>query len=77
VVNLPGYSPDLNPIERLWDWMREEVTRGFCHGSVPQLIAACQAFIERINRDPIALIDRLWPKFELAPEFEEILRVTT
>ena len=34
VVNLPGYSPDLNPIERLWDWMREEVTRGFCHASV-------------------------------------------
>ena len=77
VVRLPGYSPDLNPIERLWDWMREEVTRGFCHGSVPQLIAACQAFIARINRDPIALIDRLWPKFELDPEFEEKLRVST
>jgi hypothetical protein len=23
-----------------------------------------------INRDPIALADRLWPKFELDPEFE-------
>jgi len=77
VVKLPGYSPDLNPIERLWDWMREEVTRGFCHGSVAELIAACRAFIERINRDPIALIDRLWPKFELDPEFEEKLRVST
>ncbi len=76
VVNLPGYSPDLNPIERLWDWMREEVTRGFCHGSVPELIEACQAFIGRINRDPIALIDRLWPKFELDPEFEEKFRVS-
>ncbi len=52
IVRLPGYSPDLNPIERLWDWMREEVTRGFCHGSVPELIDARQAFIERINRDP-------------------------
>ena len=77
VVNLPGYSPDLNPIERLWDWMREDVTRGFCHASVAQLVAACQAFIERINRNPIALIDRLWPKFELDPEFEEKLRVST
>ena len=55
----------------------EEVTRGFCHSSVPQLIAACRAFIARINRDPIALIDRLWPKFELDPEFEEKLRVST
>jgi transposase len=77
IVNLPGYSPDLNPIERLWDWMREEVSRGHCHDSVPQLIAACQTFIERINRDPIALVDRLWPKFELDPEFEEKLRVST
>ena len=77
LVYLPGYSPDLNPIERLWDRMREEVTRGVCHGSVPELIAACQAFIERINRDPMALIDRLWPKFELDPEFEEKLRVST
>ena len=82
VVNLTGYSPDLNPIERLWDWMREDVTRGFCHGSVAQLIAACRAFTcqprpDRLNRDPIALIDRLWPKFELDPEFEEKLRVST
>jgi transposase len=77
VVPLPGYSPDLNPIERLWDWMREEVSRGFCHASVAQLLEACQAFIERINRDPIALIDRLWPKFELDPEFEEKLRVSS
>jgi transposase len=77
IVNLPGYSPDLNPIERLWDGMREEVTRGCCHSSVAELIAACRAFIERINRDPIALIDRLWPKFELDPEFEEKLRVST
>ena len=75
IVNLPGYSPDLNPIERLWDWMREEVTRGFCHQSVADLIAACQSFIGRINRDPVALVDRLWPKFELDPEFEAKLLV--
>jgi transposase len=77
IVNLPGHSPDLNPIERLWDWMREEVTRGFCRASVPQLIEACQAFIDRINRDPIALVDRLWPKFELDPEFEAKLLIPT
>jgi DDE superfamily endonuclease/Winged helix-turn helix len=77
VVPLPGYSPDLNPIERLWDWMREEVSRGCCHKSVLELIEACQGFIDRINRDPIALIDRLWPKFELDPEFEEKLLVSS
>jgi len=74
---LPGYSPDLNPIERLWDWMREEVSRGCCHASVPQLLQACQDFVAGINREPIALVDRLWPKFELDPEFEEKLRVSS
>jgi hypothetical protein len=77
LVYLPGYSPDLNPIERLWDWLREEGTRGYCHGSVAELIAAAQAFIDRINRDPLDVVKRLWPKFELDPEFEEKLRVST
>lgn len=77
LVYLPGYSPDLNPIERLWDWLREDVTRGYCHGSVAELIAAAQAFIARINGDPLDVVNRLWPKFELDPEFEEKLRVST
>ena len=77
IGRLPGSSPGLDPIERLWDWRREEVARGFCHGSVAELIAACEAFVARINRDPIALVDRLWPKFELDPEFEVKLRVST
>jgi hypothetical protein len=77
LVALPGYSPDLNPIERLWDWMREEVTRGHCHASLAALRAACQRFIARINADPVAVVDRLWPKFELDPEYEAKLLVST
>ena len=77
VVKLPGYSPDLNPIERLWDWMREEVTRGHCHSSLPALRAACQWFITQINGDPEGVIDRLWPKFDLDPEHEAKLLVST
>jgi len=76
LIYLPGYSPDLNPIERLWDWMRQEVTRGHCHPSVAELTAACQRFIADVNRDPIAVVDRLWPKFDLDPEFEQELRVS-
>jgi len=76
LVYLPGYSPDLNPVERLWGWLREEVTRGHCHDSVAALIDAARAFIERVNGDRTALVTRLWPKFELDPDFEEKLRVS-
>ena len=75
LVPLPGYSPDLNPIERLWDWMREEVTRSHCHPTLGSLRTACQQFIARINTDPQAVIDRLWPKFNLGPEYEAKLLV--
>jgi transposase len=29
LLPLPAYSPDLNPIESLWKWMRQEVTQLF------------------------------------------------
>ena len=73
LVALPSYSPDLNPIEGLWKWMREEVTRNFCHATLRNLFDACKAFIERINADPQQLVSRLWPRFELDPEFEKFL----
>lgn len=73
LLPLPGYSPDLNPIEGLWKWMREEVTRNHCYATMRALFDACKAFIVRINEDPQALISRLWPKFDLDPEFEKLL----
>ena len=70
---LPAYSPDLNPIEGLWKWMREEVTQQHCHSSIAALSQACHAFIERINLEPNLLIKRLWPRFDLDPDFEKLL----
>jgi len=75
LVFLPGYSPDLNPIERLWDWMREEVTRGHSHNTLKELNDACQEFIKTINQEPAIVVDRLWPKHELDPDHEAKLSV--
>jgi transposase len=30
LVALPGYSPDFNPDEAIWDWVREDVTANTC-----------------------------------------------
>ena len=74
LVVLPAYSPDLNPIEGLWKWMREEVTQGYCHPTLRSLFDECLAFIARINQDPNAMNIRLWPKLDLKPA-EEKLRI--
>ena len=33
LVNLPGYSPDFNADEAIWEWVREEATGNLCLGS--------------------------------------------
>lgn len=73
LIDLPSYSPDLNPIEGLWKWMREELTQHHCYQYLYQLERACFEFIDRINLDPDAVITRLWPKFELDPAYEKVL----
>lgn len=73
LLPLPSYSPDLNPIEGLWKWMRQDVTYNHCYSTMRQLFDACKAFIDRINACPLAVINRLWPKFQLDPDFEKLL----
>jgi transposase len=72
LVQLPSYSPDLNAIEALWKWMREEVTQLTCYDSLRALFDACKTFIDQINGDPLQIINRLWPRFELDPEAEKL-----
>ena len=42
LVNLPGYSPDFNADEAIWNWVRQEVTANLCLG-------AKSAVQERVN----------------------------
>jgi transposase len=72
LLPLPTYSPDLNPIEGLWKWLRQEVTQHYCHPSIQALFLACTKFIDTINLTPEQVIQRLWPKFELDPQIENL-----
>jgi hypothetical protein len=72
LVRLATYSPDLNPIEGLWKWLREEVTQHQCYETMRGLFDACKAFVDRINQDPLAVVNRLWARFELDPELEKL-----
>jgi transposase len=44
LVALPGYSPDFNPDEAIWDWIREEVTANTCFGTAAKVSEKVDAF---------------------------------
>ena len=72
LMPLPGYSPDFMPVEHLWQWLREDITDHTCYNSKAALINQVNGFMQQINRDPIALADRLWVKKHLNPNEEKL-----
>jgi transposase len=44
LVNLPGYSPDFNADEAIWDWAREDVTANTCLGTKAKVREKMGAF---------------------------------
>src|SRR3954465_13459186 len=68
LMPLPGYSPDLMPVEALWPWLREDITYHHCHASADDLTRRVADFEARLNRDPFVIADRLWVKDHLNPE---------
>ena len=72
LLPLPGYSPDLMPVEALWRWLREDVTYHHCHASLDDLTRRVAAFQACINQQPCVVADRLWVKDRLDPEEEKL-----
>jgi len=72
LMPLPGYSPDLMPVEALWRWLREDVTYHHCHASTEDLTRRVATFEARLNRAPFVIADRLWVKDHLDPDEEKL-----
>lgn len=52
LVALPAYSPDYNPAEELWKWIRDEVTANTCFGTGARVAAAVWDFLLGLNDRP-------------------------
>jgi hypothetical protein len=50
--------------------MQEEVTQHHAYQIMRDLFDAYRAFIDRISQNPEQIVSRLWPKFDLDPDFE-------
>lgn len=48
LVPLPGYSPDYNADEAIWDWAREEVTGNVCLGTKAKVQDKLAQFFDRL-----------------------------
>lgn len=62
---LPTYSPDLNPVEALWLWTRQEKTYNYDYPSVTAKTTALEEFWETVSRDPETMQKRLVPEFTI------------
>jgi transposase len=49
LVALPGYSPDYNADEAIWEWIREEVTANTCLGTKAKVREKVGAFFQRVS----------------------------
>ena len=52
--------------------MREDVAKFCCYPTMRDLFDACISFIDRINQNPVEMINRLWPRFDVDPEAEKL-----
>ena len=43
-----------------------------CHKTLEALFTACKEFIDTLNREPLKITQRLWPRFELDPQIEKL-----
>jgi len=48
LVPLPGYSPDFNPDEAIWDWIRQDVTANVCYGTAAKVREKVDAFFAEL-----------------------------
>jgi transposase len=59
LVFLPPYSPELNLVEGLWKWLKADVINNVFYHTTSQIRKNVEAFMDRIMRDPLKIIDRL------------------
>jgi transposase len=51
---LPSYSPELNPIEKLWQWLRKEVTHNAVFHKFEDMMDALEKEIRRLTSEKLA-----------------------
>jgi transposase len=59
LVYLPKYSPEFNPVEGLWKWLKHDVVNNVFFHTFYVIRSHIAAFMKRVNQSPLEVIDRL------------------
>ena len=58
IVLLPPYSPELNPVERLWGHMKSKLLRNKIYPNLDELEEAVCAFLRQLSSDTVRSVCR-------------------
>jgi transposase len=72
---LPGYSPDFNPDEAIWDWVREEVTANTCFGTATKVREEVDAFFVGLAERTTEVMQRC--RRELQAQADQLLLIAS
>jgi transposase len=61
---LPPYSPDLNPVEFLWAWLKRHALANFCPANLDELNVTARNKLKSAQRRP-SIIAACWAQAEL------------
>jgi transposase len=63
IIKLPAYSPELNPIEQVWSWLRQHHLANRCFNGYEDILNACTSAWNHFRQDSqrvIKLCSRDW-----------------
>jgi transposase len=52
VEPLPGYAPELNPVEQAWAWIKNGTLANYCAADITELTGAAGRALERLRKRP-------------------------
>jgi len=53
IIKLPPYSPELNPVEQVWSWMRQNQIANRCFDGYEDIVDKCSKAWNRFREDKI------------------------
>lgn len=56
LLHLPPYSPELQPVERLWQWLRSHQLSNRIYADYDQLFTHCNRALDTINADTVKTV---------------------